>query len=280
MPSAVRAPGWRRLWRHSYRIGLAWLVREAPRLWPARRVGLQRLLVPLDPWRYYELGTVADERFTGRCLDVSSPKLLPSLLQHEGSGTWTCVDLFAAEIEAWRRIDPSLELAVADAAALPYADATFDCCACISVLEHVGRGPDAAALAEIRRVLKPGGTLVLTTDVGAEPRDVFTEEKMYGEASNRADERGVFFEHEYSPDELAELLAGAGWEVERREFAVQQDPAIERRFYARAPWSYAYGPLLRFVCPGNVRVSATPDLIETTGRGVAFLRLRKPGEHP
>jgi len=278
MPSAVRAPGWKRLWRHSYRIGLAWLVRDAPRLWTARRAGLVRLLVPLDPWRYYELGSVADERFSGRCLDVSSPKLLPSLLQREGRGTWTCIDLFAAEIDAWRRIDPSLDLAVADATALPYADATFDCCACVSVLEHVGRGADATALAEIWRVLKPGGTLVLTTDVGAEPRDVFTAEGMYGEASGRGDERGVFFEHEYSPEELTELFAGSGWEVERQEYAVQRDPGIERRFYARAPWSYAYGPLLRLVCPGNVRVSATPDLIHQHGRGVALLRLRKPGE--
>src|SRR5262245_65884272 len=79
-------PGWLRLWRHSYRLGLRWLARGARNGWKGRRVGLQRLLVPLDPWRYYELGRVAEQPFDGRCLDVSSPKLLMSLLQHEGRG--------------------------------------------------------------------------------------------------------------------------------------------------------------------------------------------------
>ena len=79
-------PGWKRLWRHSYMLGLRWLVRESRHGWPARRTGFVRLLVPLDPRRYYELGRIAEARFSGRCLDVSSPKLLPSLLQAEGRG--------------------------------------------------------------------------------------------------------------------------------------------------------------------------------------------------
>src|SRR4051812_19947195 len=99
--STEDAPGWQRLWRHSYRIGFAWLVRTARRGWPARRAGLARLLVPLDPWRYYEMGVVAEGEFSGACLDVSSPKLLPSMLQREGKGRWTCVDLFSTEVENW-----------------------------------------------------------------------------------------------------------------------------------------------------------------------------------
>jgi SAM-dependent methyltransferase len=40
---------------------------------------------------------------------------------------------------------------------LPFADATFDCVIISEVLEHLGE--DDRALAEIARVLKPGGTL-------------------------------------------------------------------------------------------------------------------------
>jgi SAM-dependent methyltransferase len=274
----AQAPGWKRLWRHSYRLGLRWLAREARHGWPGRRVGLARLLVPLDPWRYYELGTAADEPFAGSCLDVSSPKLLPSLLQREGKGRWTCIDLLEPEIAAWRRVDPSLELAVADATALPYADASFHWCACMSVLEHVGGdGGDAAALAEIWRVLKPGGALVLTTDLARASHDVLSAQPVYGEVSGpERDRGGVFFKHEYSPGELERLLAAQPWTVERREYAVQVDPGIERRFYARAPWSYAYGGLLRAVCPANFRVSDAPGLIDEHGSGVVYLRLRKP----
>ena len=48
---------------------------------------------------------------------------------------------------------------VAEAAALPFPDATFDCVCSMGVLHHV---PDTdAAVAEIFRVLKPGGRLIV-----------------------------------------------------------------------------------------------------------------------
>lgn len=270
-----RVPGWKRLWRHSFRLGLRWLRTDARSGWSAGRTGFARLLVPLDPWRYYELGQAADEPFSGRCLDVSSPKLLPSLLQSEGSGSWVCIDLFSDEIRAWRRVDPRLDLAVADATDLPFPDGSFDCCACVSVLEHVGAGKDAQALAELWRVLIPGGFLVLTTDVAAASQDVFADTRIYGDASAETAD-GVFFKHDYALSELDALIGALPWEIETLEYAVQRRPGIERRFYALAPWSYPAGPFLRLVCPGNFRVSASPELIDEAGSGVAYLRLRKP----
>lgn len=50
---------------------------------------------------------------------------------------------------------------IADAASLPFEDATFDCVICTEVLEHC---PDPRlVLKEIRRMLKPGGRVYLTT---------------------------------------------------------------------------------------------------------------------
>jgi SAM-dependent methyltransferase len=50
-------------------------------------------------------------------------------------------------------------LSVADARRLPFASGSFDYVLCIDVLPHL---PDTApALAEFRRVLKPGGTLIV-----------------------------------------------------------------------------------------------------------------------
>jgi SAM-dependent methyltransferase len=268
-------PGWKRLWRHSYAIGLRWLFREARHGWPARRIGFVRLVVPLDPRRYYELGRVADADFSGTCLDVSSPKLLPSLLQSERRGTWTCVDLFADEITAWRTIDPALDLRVEDATSLSFADEMFDHCVCISVIEHIGGGRDVDALAEIWRVLKPSGTLHLTTDVAPEPSDVFVDTRVYGDASNVVDERGVFFKHEYAPAELDRLIATRPWDIVEREFAALRNPRVERAFNEHAPWTYPLGPFLRLVCPSNFERSRDPGVLARAGEGTAYVQLRK-----
>ncbi|MEX2195747.1 MAG: glycosyltransferase [Thermoleophilaceae bacterium] len=270
-----RRPGWQRLWRHSYRLGLRWLARGARNGWKGRRVGLQRLLVPLDPWRYWELGRVAERHFHGACLDVSSPKLLMSLLQHERRGDWTGIDLFAEEIDNWRHVDPALRLGVEDALALPYASESFDNCVCISVIEHIPGDGDARAMEEMWRVLKPGGVLHLTTNVALEPRDVFKDRPLYGDAGETGTEK-VFFERQYSARTLEERLLGLPWETEVREFARQRDEGIEKRFYARAPWSYLYGGLLRLRCPDNFETAPSPDVLGASGHGAVYLELRKP----
>ena len=47
-----------------------------------------------------------------------------------------------------------------DATRLPFADATFDCVVTSEVLEHIQ--DDVAAIAELARVLRPGGSLAVT----------------------------------------------------------------------------------------------------------------------
>lgn len=47
---------------------------------------------------------------------------------------------------------------------LPFADASFDAVFCISVIEHLGHEGARAALEELRRVVVPGGKLLITTD--------------------------------------------------------------------------------------------------------------------
>jgi SAM-dependent methyltransferase len=52
----------------------------------------------------------------------------------------------------------------ADLTRLPWKEGTFDAVFCISVLEHLPRAGMPAAMQEMRRVLKTGGRLLLTTD--------------------------------------------------------------------------------------------------------------------
>jgi SAM-dependent methyltransferase len=74
----------------------------------------------------------------------------------------TCTDISPGMIEALRanaaRLGLHVETAVAEAQALPFADESFDLVLGHAVLHHL---PDlAAAFAELRRVLRPGGLLV------------------------------------------------------------------------------------------------------------------------
>lgn len=55
-----------------------------------------------------------------------------------------------------------LTACVADMLSLPFEDNTFDCAMAYNVIYHTDIPGFQAALAEIRRVLKPGGELFLT----------------------------------------------------------------------------------------------------------------------
>jgi SAM-dependent methyltransferase len=62
---------------------------------------------------------------------------------------------------AWaKRIYPAGEYLLCSAEELPLADASFDGILCLDVLEHVT--DETAVMREIRRILKPGGTLVIS----------------------------------------------------------------------------------------------------------------------
>ena len=278
---AGRGPGWRRLVAHSYRLGLRGLAGGALRRDRRHlRQALYRVLVPLEPWRFHELGRTAEHAFQGRWLDVGSPKLLPSLLRREGRGEWVAIDLLEDEIALWRALDPALDLRVADARRLPFADGTFDGAVSVSVIEHVpdqaGEAGDALAMAELWRVLRPGGVLHLTTNVAARARDVLTAAPVYGAASPTVGEL-AFFERQYDEEALARRLLGLPWEELGRGYVRERLP-VHRRFFAARPLSFLAGGLLALVCPRNFAPIPGPSALPEDEHGVVALTLRKPAD--
>ena len=59
----------------------------------------------------------------------------------------------------------SVQRGTFDGEPLPFADGTFDCVTMLAVIEHLKKRPET--LKEARRVLKPGGLLVLTAPTWA-----------------------------------------------------------------------------------------------------------------
>lgn len=74
-----------------------------------------------------------------------------------GSERYVGLDLSPAYAEICRA-KFGIEVVVGDAAAMPFADASFDCVIAMSVLEHVERLD--TVLGEIARVLQPGGRML------------------------------------------------------------------------------------------------------------------------
>ena len=99
--------------------------------------------------------------------------------------------------------------------ALPYPDDHFDVILFCEVLEHLTNDP-MAALLEIRRVLKPGGRLILTTPNAVSARNLLKIIK--GKNTNdRYSGYGPYGRHnrEYTRSEVNGLLGAMGFSVER-----------------------------------------------------------------
>jgi SAM-dependent methyltransferase len=70
------------------------------------------------------------------------------------------IDLDAGYVARTRRAVPGADIRIGPVSRLPWPDGHFDAAVCLDVLEHC---PDpAAATAELARVLRPGGTLVVS----------------------------------------------------------------------------------------------------------------------
>jgi SAM-dependent methyltransferase len=142
-------------------------------------------------------------------------------------GTVVGIDPSAAMLALAEHRATGVELVAGDALSLPLEDESFDAAVSTQVYEYV---PDmAAALAEARRVLRPGGRLlVLDTDWDSIVWRSSDDARM--ERVLRAWEEHLA--HPRLPRVLPELLAGAGFTVERPDVVPVVNVGYERATYS------------------------------------------------
>lgn len=142
---------------------------------------------------------------TGRML----PVLLDAGLEVSGA------DLSPGMIAVAREQHPSVRLEVAGLDALPFGDGSFDGVLAWYSIIHTAPGSLGPVLAELRRVLRPGGHLLLAFQAGAGTRRIL---RGYGtEAAVDA--------HLHDPEDVAERLGRSGFAVD----AVLRRAAVRER---------------------------------------------------
>lgn len=147
-----------------------------------------------------------------------------------------CIEPHASDYVTADLFMPGADLAI-DIEAMPeVADARFDLVICIHVLEHVD---DAKALREIRRILRPGGTAVLSVPLIEGMDTTYEDASITSPAARRL--------HFGQPDHVRQFgrdfrdrVRAAGFEL--AEFGVDGAEAVrcsiglgERVFLARRP---------------------------------------------
>ena len=136
------------------------------------------------------------------------------------------VDINESALRVAKGTLPSVELLCGSADALPFQDVAFQCVTCIETLEHLPSEMRARALQEIRRVLRPGGRLIISVPhegwfAALDSNNIrFRFPALYRrlvgsglrDASYAALKREIEWHHHFTERELVEL-AGPGWTV-------------------------------------------------------------------
>jgi SAM-dependent methyltransferase len=239
----------------------------APRARPLRWRALQqvvRLVRPLDYRRVDECRLVLewlDPSPGDRILDVGCGDGFYDYRMAARGAAVDAIDARPQRIARALKMHPHPRVTYHSmvAGALAFPDRTFEKAVSICVLEHIE--DDAGALREMRRVVRPGGRLVLSCDSLSNPG--------ISDRLRTAHARRYAVRHFYTPASLGERLRQAGFELLRTQFVLTTavSLAIVRLTYAaddigRVPlgWMVKY-PVLGLAGVAGLPVSRASESV-------------------
>lgn len=212
------------LWAYGWSVGWKLSFRHP-------RLAIPYLGRPVNYWRSIEYRLITDAADFGpgdRVLDIGSPKLLALHLADRVGAEVFATDIDDYFVERQRVVadvqgvpEGRLHLGVEDGRDLSFADDSFDKVYSLSVLEHIPDDGDSACVAEIARVLRPGGSCFLTVPFWPESRIDHVEDGdvYWTRHSVEAGDGRVFYQRRYSEQDLRErLVEPSGMELAAMRF--------------------------------------------------------------
>lgn len=162
----------------------------------------------------------------------------------------------ARKRDTWRV--PQAELVNGDGARLPFRDATFDLV--VSNLGVNNFDDPGAVFAECRRVLRPGGSIALTSNVTGHMRELYASfERVLGEDGAALERLRLDVEHRGSPASIGARLEAAGFRV-----AASHAREVQMRFASGTALLEHH--FIRFgFRPGWEEVAGTPEALARLG---------------
>jgi SAM-dependent methyltransferase len=139
------------------------------------------------------------------------------------------LDLSANMVEQARQLNPGITFQQGDMLSLDAEDDSWGGIAAFYSIIHIPREKVVQVLRELRRVLRPGGLLLLTFHVGQE---VLHLDEWWGE---KVSVDFVYFQ----PDEMEGYLKSAGFEIEAR---IERSPYQEVEHQSQRAYIFARKP--------------------------------------
>lgn len=142
----------------------------------------------------------------GMVLDIGCATGMFSLLSRDNGVTGVGVDISSGSLRQARKESPGFDFALASAEHLPWTDRAFDTILMLDVLEHVPC--EHKALAEVERVLRPGGRLIISVPNKGEFNRVDAQNSLFFALGRKVmGRRGdMMYHRHYSIDELKALM--------------------------------------------------------------------------
>jgi SAM-dependent methyltransferase len=145
-------------------------------------------------------------------------------------GVQVCgVDLSQGMVEQARRLTPEVEFRQGDMTALDAADGAWAGIAAFYSIIHITREEMPQALGELRRVLRPGGLLLLAFHIGEQTIHL---DEWWGQTVSV----DFFF---FRPEEVAAWVRAEGFEIEEM---IERDPYPDVEHPSRRAYIFARKP--------------------------------------